>query len=92
MDIYLDIETLPDQTPGALEAHLKAARESFKAPFGLTKGQMIKDLSAANVVLRSGAETLTPEHNDYGKFTAAGDLKVIWEEQFRDDLSGPLAE
>jgi len=42
MKVYIDIETIPDQTPGAVEAIMEGME--FKAPSGLTKGQAAKDL------------------------------------------------
>ena len=44
IDITIDIETIPDQTPGALDQYLANAAENFSAPSTLTKEQAAIDL------------------------------------------------
>ena len=49
MELFFDIETIPDQTPGARNAFVDAAMENmesgeFKAPSGMTKGKALDEL------------------------------------------------
>lgn len=46
MNIYLDIETIPDQRENALADYTAAEQADFRAPSSLTKEQAIADLSA----------------------------------------------
>jgi len=77
MDTYLDIETLPSQSEGALEAHLQAAKDNFKAPSGMTKSLMVQDLRQMGI-----------EYEKDAKFVSAGDIKLRWEAV----MAEPLAE
>lgn len=42
--ITIDIETLPDLTPGVREEFIEAARENIKVPSGATKDTLAADL------------------------------------------------
>ena len=44
MNIYLDIETIPDQSPQSLQTFIDAEKENFKAPYSLTKEQAAAEL------------------------------------------------
>lgn len=76
-NIYIDIETIPSQQPGALEAFQKEARENFKAPAGLTKGQAAKDMG------KTDAEV---------KFIGKDDLIAQWEKEMAPKLAESVAE
>lgn len=76
MDTYIDIETLPDVTEGALEKHIQSAKDNFHAPSGMTKGAMVAEL-----------KTLDIEYDKDAKFTSAGDIKLRWEAEFAESLS-----
>jgi len=81
MNIYLDLESLPDQQEGALEQHIQAVSENFKAPSGMTKAEMVRQLEGKGVT-----------YKDNGKFIPAGDVRQDWEDAFRDEMVLPLAE
>jgi len=78
MEIYLDIETIPDQRPGALDAYLKESRENFKAPSTLTKEQAAKDLG-----MKDASEI---------KFTSKDAMVALWCDRFRDERSDEVGE
>ena len=76
MNIYLDIETLPDQSEGAYERHLEESMNNFKAPSGMTKGQMLADLKGRG-----------REYDKDGKFTSADQVKLDWAEVMKKELN-----
>lgn len=78
MDIIIDIETIPDQRPGALDACIADVRESFRAPSSLTKEQAAKDLC-----LTDASEI---------KFTSKDAMIARWEARFRDEKTIEVAE
>lgn len=69
MNVFFDIETIPDQTPGAKEAFIKDSIENFKAPSGLTKTQALIEMG------------IDPKSSE-GKFMAADVAKSEWEKMF----------
>lgn len=76
--ITIDIETLPDLRPGAKQAFIDDAAESFKAPSTLTKEQ------AANELGIYDKEML--------KATSKDGMVERWLERFREEKSAQLAE
>lgn len=70
----LDIETIPDQRPGALDEFLQAAKDDFKAPSTLTKEQAAKDLGLTDA-------------SDI-KFTSKDAMIARWVEAFKE-IKGP---
>lgn len=78
MDIFIDIETIPDQRPGALDAFIADARENFRAPSALTKEQ-----AAADLGLTDASEI---------KFTSKDAMLAKWCERFRDEKAEEVAE
>ena len=81
MNIFGDIETLPDQREGARERHLLMAQENFKAPSSLTKTQALDDLRGKGVT-----------YDKDGKFVAADQVKLDWEDAFKEDLAEVVGE
>jgi len=67
MMLFCDIETLPDQTPGARDAYIADARANFRAPSTLTKEQAAKDLGLTDA-------------NEI-KFTSKDAMIVRWQEE-----------
>lgn len=78
MNIFLDIETIPDQRPGALDAFLADARENFRAPSTLTKEQAAKDLG-----MTDASEI---------KFTPKDAMISKWEAEFSSTKAVEVAE
>lgn len=78
MNIIIDIETIPDQRPGALDAFIADARENFRAPSTLTKEQ-----AAADLGLTDPGEI---------KFTSKDAMLAKWCEQFREEKAEEVAE
>ena len=78
MYITIDIETIPDQREGALEAFQKDARENFSAPSDLTK-----ERAAADLGLEDPQEI---------KFTSKAAMLERWVERFRDEKADEVAE
>lgn len=78
MNIYLDIETIPDQRTGALDAFIADAKENFRAPSGLTKEQAAKDLGLTDA-------------NEI-KFTSKDAMLARWESAFRKEKAEEVAE
>lgn len=78
MYITIDIETIPDQREGALEAFQKDARENFSAPSDLTK-----ERAAADLGLEDPQEI---------KFTSKAAMLERWVERFREEKSDEVAE
>lgn len=78
MQIYIDIETIPDQSHGALDAFIEEARANFKAPSTLTKEQAAKDLgmSDANEI----------------KFTSKDAMIAKWEAEFASSRAEEVGE
>lgn len=78
MNIVIDIETIPDQRQGALEAFITDARENFRAPSTLTKDQAAKDLG-----LNDASEI---------KFTSKDAMLARWEAEFAATRAVEVAE
>lgn len=81
MNVVLDIETIPDQRPKAMELYREQARTEFHAPSKMTKADMIKELAAEGI-----------EFPDNGKFIAAAEMKQRWEYHFRDARAESFAD
>jgi hypothetical protein len=78
VNLFLDIETIPDQRPGALDAFVADVQENFRAPSGLTKEQAAKDLG-----MTDASEI---------KFTSKDAMIARWEERFRAEKAIEVAE
>ena len=76
MDIYIDIETLraPEETRLQI---LEDTKANFKAPSGMTKGAMAKDLGL---------------DDKEAKFISAGDMKARWESEMAETKSADVAQ
>jgi len=66
MQVFIDIETLPDLRPGKREAFIKDAAENVKAPATYTKDQLAADLGITD--------------KDTIKFTGKDSLAAQWAE------------
>jgi hypothetical protein len=75
MNIYLDIETLRSPEEHRLEM-LEDVKSNFKAPSGITKGAMAKDLGL---------------DDKEAKFISAGDMKARWEAEMAETKSADVA-
>lgn len=78
LPITVDIETLPDMRPGAKDAFIAAAAESFKAPSTLTKEQAAIELGLTD--------------KDAIKFTSKDKMIADWTERFRAERAPAQAE
>lgn len=78
MNIFLDIETIPNQQSNALADILAAVQANFKAPSGMTKDEFAKDLQITNAA-------------DI-KFTPATTLKERWEREMVQIKSPEIAD
>jgi len=76
MNIYIDIETLRSPEQHRLEI-LEDVKANFKAPSGITKGSMAKDLGIDDKA---------------AKFISAGDMKVQWEDKMAATKSDQVAQ
>ena len=76
MDIYIDIETLRSPEEHRLQI-LEDVKANFKAPTGITKGQMSKDLGLDDKEAR---------------FISAGDIKARWESEMAESKSADVAQ
>jgi hypothetical protein len=76
MNVYIDIETLPNMAEGELERITKEVAENFKAPSTLTKTQACADLGLTG--------------ND-AKFTSKDDAISQWEAKFATEKAGEVA-
>lgn len=94
MNIVIDIETIPDQRPGALEAFITDARENFRAPSTLTKDQAAKDLGitdANEIKFTSKDAMISRWEYDLAK-TKAGEVgEAAWRRTSFDGGSGQIA-
>lgn len=70
MHTFLDIESIPGQT--SFETFLKDAKENFKAPSDLTKGQACEDLGLTG---------------DAAKYTSKDDAIKLWTERFGKEIA-----
>jgi len=77
MNVYIDIETLPDMTLGELDRITKEVSDNFKAPSSLTKTQAVKDLGL-------GAKD--------AKYIAAADITKQWEQRFSKEKAPGVAK
>lgn len=71
MNVYIDIETIPNQTPGAREQFIEESVNDFKAPSNMTKTQAIKDLGG------------DPDSKEW-KYKTKDDCLAKWAEAFKD--------
>lgn len=78
LNIYLDIETIPDQRPSAYEATLEATKAHFKAPSDLTKEQAAADLGISD--------------KDAIKYTSKAAMIAQWEAEMREAKAPELAQ
>jgi len=76
--VTLDIETIPDQRPGALDAFRAAVQQDFKAPSGLTKEKACADLGMTD-----------PSEI---KFTSKDRALELWAERFKEEKSEEVAQ
>ena len=76
MNIYIDIETLRSSEQHRLEI-LEDVKSNFKAPSGITKGAMAKDLCIDDKA---------------AKFISAGDMKAQWEDKMSATKSADVAQ
>ena len=76
MNIYLDIETLRSPDEHRLQI-LEDTKANFKAPSGITKGAMAKDLGL---------------DDKEAKFISAGDMKSRWESEMAETKSAEVAQ
>ena len=76
MDIYIDIETLRSPEEHRLQI-LEDVKANFKAPTGMTKGAMAKDLGL---------------DDKEAKFISAGDMKARWESEMEESKSADVAQ
>jgi hypothetical protein len=72
-NVIFDIETIPDQRPGAKERFIEESIANFKAPTSLTKTQAASDLGLTDT-------------NEI-KFTSAGDMKLRWEKEMAPKMA-----
>jgi len=76
MNVFIDIETLPNMAEGELDRITKEVAENFKAPSTLTKAQACADLGLTG--------------ND-AKFTSKDDAIAQWEKRFASEKAGEVA-
>jgi len=76
MNIYIDIETLRSPEAHRLQI-LEDTKANFKAPSGITKGAMTKDLEIADKDAKS---------------ISAGDMKARWESEMAETKSASVAQ
>ena len=80
LQIFLDIETIPDQRVGALQKLINAEKREFKAPSNLTKTDAIEALKKHGYAF----------DND-PKFIAAPEIKAIYERELSEVMAEPQA-
>ena len=80
LQIFLDIETIPDQRDGALQKLIDAEKANFKAPSNLTKTDAIEALKKHGYAF----------DND-PKFIAAPEIKAIYERELAEVMAEPQA-
>ncbi len=80
LQIFLDIETIPDQRDGALQKLIDAEKANFKAPSNLTKTDAIEALKKHGYAF----------DND-PKFIAAPEIKAIYECELAEVMAEPQA-
>ena len=80
LQIFLDIETIPDQRDGALQKMIDAEKANFKAPSNLTKTDAIEALKKHGYAF----------DND-PKFIAAPEIKAIYERELTEVMAEPQA-
>ena len=78
MNIYLDIESIPDMRPGKRDACIQAARDNFKAPSTLTKEQAAADLGLTDAIEI--------------KFTSKDAMLARWAERFREEKADEVGD
>lgn len=78
MDFIIDIETIPDQRPGARDAFLQDARENFRAPSDMTK-----ERAAADLGMTDPGEI---------KFTSKDAMLAKWCERFREEKADEVGD
>lgn len=78
IELTFDIETIPDQRPGALDAIMADTLANFKAPSGLTKEQAANDLGMTD--------------KDEIKYTSKDAMIARWEKELAGIKSVEVAE
>ena len=73
----IDIETIPDQTPGALERYIQDAADNVKVPSGYTKALLGADLGMSE--------------KEY-KFISRDDLNALWIDRCGHDKAREVGE
>lgn len=76
MDVFIDIETLRAPEDVRLQI-LEDVKTNFKAPSGITKGAMAKDLGL---------------DDKEAKFISAGDMKARWESEMAESKSADVTQ
>jgi len=91
-NVYIDIETIPDQRPGAKERFIKESVENFKAPSGMTKGQAVDELeldpASAKAMSKDDAVKAWQEH--FAPIKAEQDGIDNWRKTSFDGAQGEL--
>lgn len=77
MNLFIDIETIPDQSENGYADFLAKEKECFKAPSTLTKAKAAADL---------GLDAKE------AKFTAAPEVIKMWEDKFKETKAPEVAE
>ena len=78
MKIFIDIETIPNQSPNALSALIEATKADFHAPSDLSKEQAAKELLEAGYSV--------------GKYDTKPTVIKQWEEVFANQKAPEVAE
>lgn len=78
MKIFIDIETIPNQSPNALSALIGATKADFRAPSDLSKEQAAKELLEAGYSV--------------GKYDTKPTVIKQWEEVFANQKAPEVAE
>ena len=78
MKIFIDIETIPNQSPNALSALIETTKADFRAPSDLSKEQAAKELLEAGYSV--------------GKYDTKPTVIKQWEEVFNNQKAHEVAE
>lgn len=94
IELTIDIETIPDQRPGALDAILADTLANFKAPSGLTKEQAASDLGltdAGEIKFTSKDAMIARWEKELALHKAAEVAEQTWRKTALDGSRGELA-
>jgi uncharacterized protein YjbJ (UPF0337 family) len=72
--LTIDIETIPDQTEGALQEFIEEAKANFKAPSNFSKTEAVKELMAIGKLTEAEAK-------EHSKESAI----LLWEQTFAEE-------